>query len=72
MFARAIYFNQPIGNWNTSNVTIMSNMFNEALSFNQPIGNWNIDNVTDMSNIFEDASSFDRSQSPSRSNKRRR
>ena len=50
----------------------MSNMFNEALSFNQPIGNWNIDNVTDMSNIFEDASSFDRSQSPSRSNKRRR
>ena len=32
-------FNQPIGDWNVSNVTDMSFMFGDASSFNQPVEN---------------------------------
>ena len=41
-------FNQPLNNWNVSNVTDMREMFNCAYSFNQPLNNWNVSNVTDM------------------------
>lgn len=44
-------FNQPIGNWDVSSVTDMSNMF-FASEFNQPIGNWDVSSVTDMSYMF--------------------
>ena len=33
----AISFNQPLDNWNVSNVTDMRGMFNGASSFNQPL-----------------------------------
>ena len=52
-------FNQDIGNWDTSNVIDMNNMFNGANSFNQDIGSWYTYNVTDMSSMFKGASSFD-------------
>ena len=58
MFSGAKSFNEPIGNWNTENVTFMRSMFAGAISFNQPIGNWNTTNVTDMSKMFFDAFSF--------------
>jgi surface protein len=58
MFSKATSFNQNISNWNTSNVTNMSNMFNGASSFNQDIGNWNTTKVTDMSAMFFGAASF--------------
>ena len=51
-------FNQPIGNWDTTNVTDMNNMFNSAVQFNQPIGNWDTTNVTDMNNMFNSAVQF--------------
>jgi surface protein len=51
MFDRANAFNQPIGNWNTSNVINMHGTFG-ALNFNQPIGNWDVSNVTNMSSMF--------------------
>ena len=48
MFGNAENFNQPIGNWNVSNVTTMKAMFNNAANFNQPIGSWITSKVTDM------------------------
>ena len=63
MFARELSgndlpFNQPIGNWNTANVTNMASMFSGATAFNQPIGNWNTANVTNMSLMFYRATAF--------------
>ena len=52
MFEKAKKFNQPIGNWNTSNVTTMQSMFHWAPKFDQPIGNWNTSKVTNMRYMF--------------------
>jgi len=46
-------FNQPIGSWNVSKVTSMSEMFRSAFSFNQNIGGWNVSGVTDFSNFMQ-------------------
>ena len=51
-------FNEDISHWDTSNVTLMNNMFNVASSFNQPIGTWDTSNVENMSEMFRWASSF--------------
>jgi uncharacterized repeat protein (TIGR02543 family) len=51
LFGGNMQFNQPIGNWDVSNVTNMSGMFTNS-SFNQPIGNWDVSNVFNMSNMF--------------------
>ena len=56
-------FNQDIGNWDTSNVTDMSYMFNDAFVFNQDIGNWDTSSVTDMSYIFYVANAFNQNLS---------
>ena len=45
-------FNQPIGNWDTSNVTNMGDVFYENESFNQPLSGWNTSNVTNMAFMF--------------------
>lgn len=55
MFDGATLFNQPLGNWNTSNVTNMYEMFHDANLFDQPIGNWNTSNVTTMEFMFAGA-----------------
>ena len=44
-------FNQPIGNWNVSNVIEMNAMFATS-DFNQPIGNWNVSKVKNMWKMF--------------------
>jgi surface protein len=51
-------FNQPIGNWDVSNVTNMVYMFNNASAFNQDIGNWDVSNVTDMVGMFAGSTAF--------------
>ena len=45
-------FNQPLNNWDVSNVRDMINMFNGASSFNQPLNNWNVSNVKEMGYMF--------------------
>ena len=47
MFYNADRFNQPIGNWDVSNVTNMASMFEWAISFNQDISQWNVKKVKD-------------------------
>jgi surface protein len=44
-------FNQPLNNWDTSNVINMSHMFS-GTNFNQPLNTWNTSNVKYMSNMF--------------------
>ena len=58
MFGNAENFNQPIGNWDVSNVTTMDGMFATARKFDQPIENWNTSKVTNMRIMFNRASSF--------------
>lgn len=43
-------FNQPIGNWNVSNVTTMGNMFTRS-RFAQDISDWDIRKVTSMTSF---------------------
>lgn len=58
MFIGASAFNQPINEWNTSNVTNMLGMFFGASAFNQSIGNWNTGKVTNMQQMFQGAIAF--------------
>ena len=51
-------FNEDIGDWDTSSVVYMNQMFWGASSFNQDIGDWNTSSVTSLSHMFKDASSF--------------
>ena len=59
MFYENSTFNQPIGNWDVSNVTNMAYMFRDnsptGSTFNQPIGNWDVSNVTDMKFMFSNS-----------------
>jgi surface protein len=57
-FSDATSFNQPLNNWDVSNVQNMGYMFSSASSFNQPLNNWDVSKVTTMAYMFWDASSF--------------
>ena len=52
MFQGTKFFNQPLNNWNVSNVRRMEEMFYKARSFNQPLNNWNVSNVSPMYRTF--------------------
>ena len=54
MFSTCYLFDIPIGNWDVSNVTNMSNMF-YGTSFNRNINSWNVSAVTDMTSMFFNA-----------------
>ena len=51
-------FNQPLNDWNVSNVRYITSMFQTARSFNQPLYNWNVFKVTNMTRMFWGATSF--------------
>ena len=49
----AIKFNQPLNNWDVSNVKICMILFNKMQkNFNQPLNNWDVSNVTYMDNML--------------------
>ena len=52
-----------IGEWDTSEVTIMSYLFNGRTKFNEDISKWNVSSVTDMDSMFSGATSFNQSLS---------
>ena len=55
MFARATGFNQPIADWDVSNVTTMLDMFHHyhgGMTFDQDIGSWDISSLTNMYRMF--------------------
>ncbi len=52
-------FNQPLNNWDTSNVKDMSFMFEGTEKFNQPLNNWDTKKVENMRGMFFEARSFD-------------
>ena len=58
MFRGAKNFNQPLENWDVSNVRFMDKMFEDAYAFNQPLDKWNVSNVIDMHDMFCDATTF--------------
>jgi surface protein len=54
MFSACHSFNQPLNDWDVSNVKVMSFMFYYCFSFNQNISNWNVSNVKTKTEVFED------------------
>ena len=47
-----------IENWDVSNVTNMSGMFEGVKSFNQPLSSWDVSRVKNMSYMFANATKF--------------
>ena len=45
-------FNQPIGGWDVSSVTLMYTMFLDASAFDQPIGGWDVSSMRNMDSMF--------------------
>jgi surface protein len=57
-FSSATVFNQPIGNWDITNVTSLQSTFQSAIAFNQDISGWSTGNVTNMAGCFLGATVF--------------
>jgi surface protein len=58
MFFGAAAYNQPLNDWDVSNVTDMTAMFYGAKAYNQPMNDWEVSNVTNMGNMFFRAAAF--------------
>ncbi len=51
-------FNQDIGSWDVSNVSVMNGIFFGAFEFNQDISNWDVTGTDNLGGVFSDATSF--------------
>lgn len=51
-------FDEPLNEWDVSNVTDMYALFSGCETFNQPLGTWNVSNVTRMEAMFYDCQAF--------------
>ena len=49
----------PIGHWDVSMVTDMSQMFQNARRFNEDLSDWDVSSVTDFSRMFNGVPTFD-------------
>jgi surface protein len=58
LFYHCTQFNQPLNDWNMSNVMYMSSMFRHATSFNQPLNHWDTSSVIRMPALFSDTENF--------------
>jgi hypothetical protein len=52
MLRNAHSFDQPLEQWDVSNVKDMSFMFHKAYTFNQPHNSWDVSRVNDMTDMF--------------------
>ena len=52
MFSYASAFNQPLNDWDVSNVMDMMKMFENTDDFNQDINNWDVSSVYNMNDMF--------------------
>ncbi len=59
MFLDCDNFNQPLNNWDVSNVESMQSMFARCVKFNQPLDNWNTKNLKNCTNMFAWCYKFD-------------
>jgi len=64
MFYGATSFNQPLDNWNTSNITTISYLFNGARNFNQDLSGWNISSISSYTDFDSGATAWDDSNKP--------
>jgi surface protein len=56
MFYGAVLFNQPLGQWDVSNVRDMSGMFQGTTAFNQPLDRWTtVSSDTNVVGMFREA-----------------
>jgi len=58
IFENASNFNQPLNNWDVTNVSNMVYMFSQAVVFNQPLNSWDTSRVTNMYGMFSQAVVF--------------
>jgi hypothetical protein len=63
MFEGARAYNQPMNDWDVSNITTMQNMFLDyyKTEFNQPLKDWEVSKVTNMNGMFLGAAAFNQS-----------
>ena len=47
-----------ISDWNTSSVTVMTQLFEDKTTFNDDIGSWDVSNVTEFRHMFKNAQAF--------------
>ncbi|GLU45027.1 BspA family leucine-rich repeat surface protein [Allomuricauda sp. NBRC 101325] len=60
MFYGATSFDGDLSNWDTQNVSFMSQMFSYATAFNGNVSTWNTSNVTSMNGMFREATTFNK------------